>query len=179
MIQESPRWAILRTSGARTLPLVRSLNGDGIDAWSPRKMLERRRGHNRIPFKVEVPILPTFAFVPAAMCDEIRGILAQPINPHPGFRLFTYRDAIPLILDIELAELRLVEERASIAIRKRERYRFEDRARVRVEDVESAFLGMSGVVESCDGKRAWVNFGGNLRVQIGAWKLLTEQVKAA
>lgn len=179
MINTSPRWAILRTSGARTLPLVRSLNDDGIEAWSPRKTLERRRGHNRIPFKVEVPILPTFAFVPAGMCDDIRCILASPVNRHPGFRLFTYRDAIPLILDKELAELRLVEERESVAIRKKDRYNFSERARVRVEDIESAFLGMSGVVESCDGKRAWVNFGGSLRVQIGAWKLLTEQVQAA
>jgi len=38
---------------------------------------------------------------------------------------------------------------------------------------------MTGVVESCDGKRAWVNFGGGFRVNIGAWKLLSDQVQAA
>ena len=176
---DQSRWAILRTSGARTLPLVKSLNGAGLDAWTPRKLLERRRGHNRIPFKVEVPILPTFAFVPASICDRIRAIIADPRSQHPQFSLFTYRDAVPLILDRELEALRQLEARERTEVRKERRYIIPAGAEVTVDSDESSFLGMTGLVQSCDGKRAWVRFGGNLVVQIGAWKLLGEQVQAA
>lgn len=174
---DTTRWAILRTSGARTLPLVRSLNGDGIAAWSPKQVIERRRGLSRARFSIDVPILPTFVFVGAGHCDDLRRILREPVNPHPGFRIFTYRDAIPLVFESELAKLRSVEEDARTAIRKRERFHFEQGDNVRVED--GSFLGLAGVVESCDGRNAWVKFGGTMRVKIGAWKLLTEQVKAA
>jgi transcription antitermination factor NusG len=177
--QSQGKWCILRTSAARTLNVVKSLNGAGIGAWSPRRTIERRRGVSRARYEVEVPILPTFIFVPADFTDDVRRIVALPNSPHPAFSLFIYRDAIPLILDNELYRIREEEERFRVRVQKTKRFDFSQGDGVRVDDAESAFLGMSGVVESCDGKRAWVKFAGNFRVNIGAWKLLTDQVQAA
>lgn len=177
--QSQGKWCILRTSAARTLPLVKSLNDKDIGAWSPGKTIERRRGHSRARYEVQLAIIPTFVFLPEAFCDDARRIIAMPSSPHPQFSLFTYRDAIPLILDKELTRLREEEEFHRTKVKKSKRYDFGNGDGVRVDDVESAFLGMSGVVESCNGKRAWVDFGGSLRVNIGAWKLLSDEVRAA
>jgi transcription antitermination factor NusG len=173
------KWCILRTSAASTLGLVKTLNDAGLGAWSPKKTIERRRGASRARYEVVVPILPTFVFVPADFSDDVRRIIALPNSPHAAFSLFIYRDAIPLVFDGEMIDLRKEEARHLDATKKTKRYELKNGAGVRVDAVESAFLGMSGVVESCDGKRAWVSFGGNFRVNIGAWKLLADQVQAA
>jgi len=173
------KWCILRTSAARTLNVVKSLNDAGIGAWSPKKTVTLRRGRQRVRHEVDAPILPTFIFVPSSFTDDIRRIVALPNSPHPPFSLFLYRDAIPLILDSELKQLRSEEARHRDQVCKTKRYQLNKGEQVTVDAEESAFLGMTGVVESCDGKRAWVNFGGGFRVNIGAWKLLSDQVQAA
>ncbi|WP_277982266.1 hypothetical protein [Sphingomonas faeni] len=60
------RWAILRTSGGQTLPLMRSLREAGFDVWSPAKPIRRTIRAKTLSgtrlIETEVPILPTFVF---------------------------------------------------------------------------------------------------------------------
>lgn len=109
------RWAILRTSGGQTLPLMRSLCEAGFDVWSPAKPI-RRTIRAKTPsgtrlVETEVPILPTFVFANDRDLAALGDIAALSISPHPAFSVFRYGGRIPIVDDAEVRGLRDEEAR--------------------------------------------------------------------
>lgn len=177
-------WCILRTSGARTLPLARSLHEAGFDVWTPKQTKSVRRPGVRVktggkPEMVDrdQPIMPTFVFARSDRVADLFRVLALPINPHPSFSVFHYAGRIPLIADHEVAALRKAEEQAERRSRRSQRYIFGKGMKVRAE--EPAFVGLVGVVEDSDGKTAWVRFGPTFRMKIATWLLRADNLLAA
>lgn len=119
-------WCILRTSGNRTLPLVRSLANAGFDVWTPTRMIRRaapgqRRalalGLRRRMVEVGVPILSGFVFARAIHLEDLARIAALPtgIN-HPPFMLFQSGGEAALVSDANVSGLRTAEAAADAAI---------------------------------------------------------------
>ena len=109
------RWAILRTSGGQTLPLMRSLREAGFDVWSParpiRRTLKAKTPTGKRLIDTEVPILPTFVFANECDLSALADIAALSISPHPAFSVFRYGGRIPIVGDAEVRGLREEEER--------------------------------------------------------------------
>jgi len=171
------QWCILRTGGSRTLPLVRSLAGVGLDVWTPIAMTERRKGRSRVRVEAAAPILPTFVFARADDLSELLAIETALTSQHPQFSLFRYAGRIALIADAELAQLRTEESRAALARRRKERHVFEKGARVTVPD--GAFTGLTGIVEDGgNGKFTLVIFN-QLPIRIASFLLKADDVQKA
>ena len=173
--RDAGRWCILRTAGARTLPLADSLAEAGFEVWTPRQVIKRRLRRNGEPAQISVAMLPTFVFARAIHLPDLARVLALAINPHPAFSIFRYAGRIPLIADSAADGLRREEERAALAERKKERVNFARGAPVRVED--GAWQGLSGVVVSSSGKEAVISFGGTARATIASWLLRVDDVE--
>lgn len=169
-IDRADAWCILRTSGGRTLPLARSLQAAGIEAWTPIDIQRRRKprgskGH----YERETAITPTFVFVRAGELDDIRSILRDPARDHPPFSIFQFHGRIPLIAESEIGSLRAAEDRARLRRLRSERKVIAAGTHVRL--TKGGFAGMSGVVEEGNGKFAVVAFGGTWRVKIATFLL--------
>jgi len=200
------RWCILRTSGARTLALAESLANAGIDAWTPAATASRlvRRGATMVKAERTAAILPTFVFVRSPHLPALADILADPWHRHPAFSLFRYQGRYPLVGEASIASLRAAEQEAIEALQlerdaaDREQRRLERIANLRTEQarrkalrqVRREFLdgarvevaemtplaGLTGVVQSSDGRTAIVDFGGALVMKIEAWRLSPRDV---
>lgn len=162
-------WVILRTSGAKTLPLARSLGEAGFEVWTP-NYTEPANEARRRPER-SVPILPTFLFARADRISDLAAILALPINPHPAFSFFRYTGRIPLIADSQIEGLRLVEEHSRIKSRRSKRRALVMGQRVNFD--RGAFAGMKGEVVKLKngGKSALVAFHGGFQIEIEAWQM--------
>ena len=131
------RWAILRTSGGQTLPLMRSLREAGFDVWSPAKPI-RRTLRAKTPsgtrlIETEVPILPTFVFASDRDLAALGDIAALSISPHPAFSVFRYGGRVPIVGDAEVRGLREEEARVVAlhqAIRDAESYAEGEKIRI-------------------------------------------------
>lgn len=170
-------WCILRTSGARTLRLERSLVGAGFEAWTPKEGQSRKRPRSSSRIDVVVPIAPTFVFVRAERLADVARALAQPVSPHPPFSIFQHAGRIPLVREAALASLRAAEEKAARREKRSHRYIYPRGAKVKTD--EPAFVGLTGVVEDGDGKHAVVTFGGSFRMKIATWLLRADDVSDA
>ena len=179
-------WCILRTGGQRTIPVARSLAGAGLKVWTPVEVKDWRRPRSKEVKERELAIMPTFVFVRADQINEVRAILSAPVSPHPPFSIFTWGGKIPVIADRSIASIRSDEEMKAAArsreMERRERDRlrkqrfdFPEGSSVTAPD-QAAFVGLTGVVEACDGKQAVVIFGGALRVEIATWMLQEERI---
>lgn len=184
-------WCIVRTSGPKTLPLAASFNASGIDAWTPRQIMVRRRGRDRVRVEQEAPIMATFVFVRAHCVATLQHALCLPINPHPAFSIF--RDparGIPLIADREISGARAVEALATAATVSRQRAEAGEARRdakdamrrampvgERISIPTEAFAGMTGIVESSSRKEAWVILGSGFRMKIDTWLMSTNGVQ--
>jgi len=139
------RWAILRTSGGQTLPLMRSLCEAGFDVWSPAKPI-RRTIRAKTPsgtrlIETEVPILPTFVFANDRDLSALGDIAALSISPHPAFSVFRYGGRIPIVGDAEVRGLREEEARVVAlhqAIRDAESYAEGEKIRIAAIKSEAA-----------------------------------------
>jgi hypothetical protein len=139
------RWAILRTSGGQTLPLLRSLREAGFDVWSPAKPI-RRTIRAKTPsgtrlIETEVPILPTFVFANDRDLVALGDIAALSISPHPAFSVFRYGGRIPIVGDSEGRGLREEEERMVAlhqSIRDAESYAEAEKIRIAAMKSEAA-----------------------------------------
>ena len=170
------RWVILTTGSSRTLALADGLIEFG--AWTPRRA-ERRKGRGKkrdVVVQFDVPITPTFVFVPAEHLAEMLRIRALPTSPHPAFRMLQFRDRIPVVSDAGLRPLRSAEERFRASLLKTIRRRVEPGTSVRVS--KGGFAGMTGIVESSTEKDAKVNFGGGFVVKIASYLIGTDVVQA-
>jgi transcription antitermination factor NusG len=167
-------WCILRTSGRNTIPLVETLKADGFTAWTPVEVqrIRKRNSHERLTRAF--PMTPSFVF---ARADRIAGLLALSNayrKRQPDFSVMRYRGNIPTIADLELEALRSMELRAQP---KEDRPKFGVGSTVRVP--EGAFAGMTGIVETDDGKFALVGFGGRMKVRVASFLLRPSEKEAA
>jgi len=170
-------WCILRTAGARTLPLMKSLEKAGLSAWTPLRIHRRRRPRSKQLVEREVAIMPTFVFVRKQHAIELLTIAANPVNPHPAFSIFRHNGRLVDVQDREIAGLRAEEDRWAKAERKTRCRRFDTGSTVRVTDGPAQ--GLEGIVEESDGQFALVCFGGAIRFKVGTWLLGDEQVENA
>ena len=168
-------WCILRTSGARTLPLAKSLGEAGLDVWTPAQTSTRRRGPSRKREEFTGPIMPTFVFARASQLPDLVRITAAPFSPHPRFSIFRFAGRVPLIGEAEIAGARRVEEAGLRAAKMGQRHAFAIGEKVRVAEGPGA--GLSGqVVRDGDGKYVLVAFG-DISLKIGSWLLGTDEVQ--
>jgi len=167
------RWCLLRTSGGRALPLVKSLESGGFEIWTPVQTLTRSRGRARQRIAYDAPIMPMFVFAKARHLAELARISALPFSAHPDSSIFRRLGRVPLISDTEVAEARRVEGRSRRAALVGTRKSFVVGQPVRVSEGPGA--GLSGeVVANGDGKFVLVAFG-TVRRRIGAWLLGTDE----
>jgi hypothetical protein len=184
-----PTWCILRTGGKNTLPLADELNRAGLATWTPRVLPDpdanarraprsrsRRRKNNETEL---VAALATFIFAPECHLGDLVAL------SHQG-RFSVMTDKIrgrgyALIADKALNPLRALE--ADSALMKRSLAPVEPFGRgdeIRVPSEGGPYAGMSGIVESSDGKRTWLNFGGIMgRVEIQTFRLRPEEMEEA
>lgn len=171
-------WIILRTAGARTLPLWRSLANAGFDAWTPRETVIRRRPRSREERTIERAILPTFVFVAADRLTDVLGALRAPVNPHPGFSLVARASRVPVVAERDIAGLRSAEAEAVRAaerrLRKSHREAFGIGQSVSVKD--GAWTGLTGVIDGGDDRFARVIFGSGMSVKISTFLLIRDGV---
>lgn len=178
----SSRWCVLRMAAPRTLKVVTSLRDAGIEIWTPVVERQRRapRSKKKAEGTVEHPIAPTIAFARAIHIAELRAIRRDPSSPHPAFSLLQHRGSVVEINDSDLTGLRLAQEREQRkagSVRKDRAQPLDVGSAVMME--EGAFAGMSGIVESSDGRRTFLNFGGLLgRVEIATSNLSTDRLEA-
>lgn len=155
-------WCIIRTSGPRTLPLVRSLRKSGFDAWTPTAMQRKRRPRSDKYRDIEAAVLPTFAFARSEHLTELLALQHAPVSDHPPFTVLQHRDRFPLVADAAMVPLREYEEKLAhdweeflkadrIARKKSRRWRGAEARRayvlgqiVRVPD--TAFEGLDGEI---------------------------------
>jgi transcription antitermination factor NusG len=164
------KWCNLRTSGARTLPLARSLTSAGFEVWTPTEEHEKRRPRSKIKIGYEAPIMPTFVFAREEHIPDLARCLTFEVSQHPPFSIFHYCGRIPVIEDRDIASLRGAEDRARTVARKKAKPReFHVGSQVRMED--GAYAGMSGVVKSSEGRFVLVDLGGTFVVKIAAFLL--------
>lgn len=167
-------WCILRTAGRHTIPLMETLRADGFTAWTPIEVQRVRKPRSPAKLTRTVAMTPSFVF---ARTDRLAALLALS-NAHrkrqPDFSVFHFQNAIPMIADIELEALRSMELKAAP---KEKRPQYEKGATVRVP--EGPFAGMSGIVETDDGKFALVGFGGRMKVRVASFLLRPDEKEAA
>lgn len=164
-------WCILRTSSRHTLRLVESLQGAGIDAWTPSIVRTIRKPRWNVKREVRLPMMASFVFAPAKHMWTLVDLEEDRRSPHPSFSLFRHQDSLPLVPDGELEPLRMAERRAIPAQKARA---FSRGQNVRVP--EGSFAGMIGKVEHSNGRHTLVCFGGPLKVKIATYLLKLECV---
>lgn len=194
------RWCILRTSGAKTLPLAMRLVEAGFDAWTPRALSLIAATKRKPASERAAPIVPTFVFVRARQLDDLWRLHALPTSNLPGFHILQLGGRAPEIADASLTALRAEEARAlrvyeaQVAARdagearakrieqlrteqaRRKALRTEVKtigagAAVTVTDAP-AFAGMVGTIVSGNGRSYVVGFGGSVEWTIEAWQLV-------
>lgn len=166
------RWCILRTAGPRTMPLAKSLNEAGIDAWTPVEVRKRRRARSKAVVEFDVPMLPTFVFARADRVIDLARTRLDPRSPHPAFSIFQNSGRVALVSDAEMERLRTAERREAP---KQRRQVFAAGTTVRVP--EGPFGGMSGIVQKGDDKFTLVAFDGRMKVKISTFLLLPDEVQ--
>lgn len=178
------RWCILRTTGARTIPLARSLIEVGIEAWTPSRTLTTCRPRSKRKVMVEVSLAPTFVFTPACNLPHLMRARVAPASPHPSFSIFSYGGRIPLIVASEIDGLRMAEyqyrsaelaaaERARIAELRKSRPLFPVGSVVRTS--RPAFEGLTGIVQGTQGGHTIVLFAGSKHpMKIESWQVMSD-----
>ena len=111
-------WCILRTSGGRTLPLARSLQAAGIEAWTPsRTFLRRVPGKTNMKKEATVAILPTFVFARAVHVGDLAAIAVDPASNHPAFSVFRFAGRVPMLGARDVGGLQAAQAEADAAYR--------------------------------------------------------------
>lgn len=116
------KWCVLRTPGSKTLSLAEALTGDGLEVWTPRRVIrrpapgQRRRlvmGQRRRMIEVEVPILSGFVFVREGAEDDLARFALSPGNAHLPFRVMQRCGHAALVSEASVAGLRDAESDAA------------------------------------------------------------------
>lgn len=170
-------WCILRMAGPRTLLVEEALLDAGVDAWTPRQLLSKRGPRRQGIRDVTVPMLATFAFAPWDSLPYLLDCLAMPNNPHPPFSVLRFNGKFPRITDAALAKLREAELDAKLALSASKHPKFISGSQVAVKD--GAWFGMSGIVETIEGKYALVDMGGRYLAKIDTFLLESDVLQNA
>jgi hypothetical protein len=171
-------WCILRTSGRNTLALADHLKREGFEVWTPVDHQPRRLPRRKQRVERQAPLMPTFVFAKASALADLIALSEQPGRPI-GFSLFRDGRRVPAIEDGELDALRGEETRSLARCRKAmQAGRRSTRVYARGETVrvpEGSFGGMTGIVETSDGRFTLVCFGGAMSVKISTWLLAPDE----
>lgn len=165
-------WCILRVGASRTITLADSLAHLG--AWTPRETFERRIPRKTERETITIPIMPTYVFAPAKHILDLIELAKAWNKPCPDFSLQRHPDRIGYAVtpDCQLNPLRIAE-RAGTPL---EQVRTFDPGE-RVKLTEGGFSGMSGTVQTSDGKYtmlAFPNFA--IPIKVETLRLLPEAV---
>jgi transcriptional antiterminator NusG len=167
-------WCILRTSGRHTLALVQTLNADGFTAWTPVEVQTFRKHRSPAKETRSVPMTPSFVFARIERLEALIDLSNRHRKRQPDFAVFHYLGGIPTLHDVELEALRSMELKVAP---KEARKQYGEGSAVRVP--EGAFAGMTGIVETDDGKFALVGFGGRMKVRVASFLLRPNEQEAA
>lgn len=161
-------WCILRTKGSSTLRLARSLELDGIGAWTPTEIQQRGNHRNSAKHEVMLAVMPTYVFAPAEHLVDLLAAAEAPVSIHPDFSVFRHLDRFPLIADVQLNSLRLIERKAAA---KNSPVVFPRDYQVRIPD--GPFQGLTGrVVEDSNGGFTLVAFPNfAIPIKFASWTL--------
>lgn len=162
-------WCILRTSGRKTLALADELMRQSIEAWTPRETRKRRLPRSRAVEKQVVPIMPTFVFAPTKHIMRLAMESNNYKSQLPSFSIQLYNGKYPLVADSELRALRDAERR-SVPLEDVCSYKEGDIVKM----TEGSFAGLSGIVQTSDGKNTLIAFP-NSKLAIKISTLLLRQ----
>jgi transcription antitermination factor NusG len=116
------------------------------------------------------PIMPTFVFAHIKHLAELAALSHSWRNPHPSFSVQRYNDRYPIIADAELRPLRMAE-RQSIPLEHVKT--FEPGERIRL--TEGSFAGLTGIVQTSDGRHTMICFPNfTIPIKISTLLLLEE-----
>lgn len=180
-------WIILRTKGRSTLSLAASLAEDGYEVWTPVQVKTVRIARANLRREVRLPLMASFVFARTRHLIDLLQLADMAVKPrrgnglrqpaHPDFSVFHHNDQIPLVHDRHLEPLREAEHRR---LPKSKLKPYASGADVRI--TKGSFEGLSGVVESSDGKscKVWVSlFGRHHKVDISTFMLAPERLAKA
>ena len=163
-------WIILKTTGARTLRLLRTLREDGFEVWTPAR--KETKGKPSAKVRIEVPVLPGFIFARARHLVELLDLAAMPERPRRGprgskpahvrFSVFHDHRGVPVVSRLEMERFRKHLSRPP-----RLSKWFLRGDRVRASD--GSFGGLQGTVVRAKKGKTVVDFGGFL----GSVEILT------
>lgn len=158
-------WCILRTSGAKTLPLMRSLAEAGFNAWTPTEHIRRRVPRGKSTEYRIVPLSPTYVFVQAHHLPDLRGIERSEITRHPPFSIFRHYGNTVFVRHGTLHPLLALQQdsyRSSLPMTGRspgkprgEQYQEGDKVKL----TTGAFTGFDAYVKSSDGLTTTLTVG--------------------
>ena len=173
-------WCVLRTSGRSTLPLAASLAGAGFEAWTPVEtvFVVLPGSYHKRPGTYAM--IPRYVFARSHHDQDLLR-LSNSQHRHPRFTLVRRDDQIGYVADAALEALREAEAMAEVMAVPRKRISPYSRG-ARVDVKKGPYTGMSGEVESSDGKAAkiWITmFGRHQRVTLPIYYLRSEDVRKA
>lgn len=163
--RDARRWCILRTAGAKTMPLVRSLADAGFDAWTPTEHVRRRIPRGKSTEHRIVPLAPTYVFVRGIHLSELQAIERAEITPHPRFSIFRHYGNTVFVKHATLDPLLALQQDSYLASlpatgRKPGKPRglhYEVGDKVKL--TAGAFTGFEAFVESSDGLTTTLTVG--------------------
>lgn len=172
-------YCVLRTTGPKTVPLMRSLQEAGIGAWTPVQHISKRRPRTQERQEMLVAFTPTYVFVPAECLEDLRRIEQADVSPHPRFSIFRFYGGTVFVGSRSIAGLMHAEAESRHA-RERElaaklwRQRRGERKPVGeayakgdvIRPSTGPFTGMDGIVQESDGRHTLVMFGMAMEVTI-------------
>ena len=162
-------WCILRCSGANTLPLAKSLTGEGLDVWTPIEQITRRVPRFNVKRTIYQPMMPSYLFARASQLSLILALCEAAHSRHRDFRIFHLHGRMPLIADAALAPLRLLERKSRITAKTAPRINAGDHIRMS----DGSFAGMAGTVDHAGGQFSTVTLQGfSMPVKIANFYLL-------
>lgn len=103
-------WCILRMSGPGTLVLVASLQGAGMDVWTPTEHVRRRVPRSKSTEHRIVPLAPTYVFARRDHLADLQRIERMDVSPHPRFSIFRYYGETVFVRHCELSPLRAMQQ---------------------------------------------------------------------
>jgi hypothetical protein len=166
---------VLRTSAGRTLALAAALNDAGFKAWTPTEIEVRRARRSFQREEIIIPLTPSLVF---AGYDRVANLVTLSHSPpliyqvwddekrrmvtrgYPYFTVFLADDQPAFVPDAQLKGLRQAEGRRMARVKSKS---FKSGDRVRL--TEGAFAGLTGVVDSIQGRFA--------RVSFAEWRIVT------
>jgi transcription antitermination factor NusG len=108
-------WIVLRCASAKTLPLVAALQKRGVHAWTPVWNRKRRLPRSHQSRIIELPCIPSFAFVPSHQEIPARHF-AKSLSV-PTYSIMQTEFGPILIPDDELNHLRKIADKPREPIR--------------------------------------------------------------